>query len=667
MVSFLKSKFFKITVFAIILIGFLVGMNSKFHFMHLNQSHNSELVATIEDIKITKEDLNNAIANVKYDMQSQQNLEDSNLNLSSEEEKALSENVLNSLINEKLLIKFSEEMKLNITDKIVIENIKKNQNFIGENGLFSQEKMQSFLDSINITERQYIEETKKNLIIYSIFSSLNKNFSNIAFRHEILLDNLRRMKIVDLLDLDFENFKKFNQEKISINEEELKKFYDQNVDSYKQPEYRSIQFTILNPSDFEKKVNISEQIFEQKIEEKLSQLKDQEIRSLDNIICKSEEDLKDLQTYLNGVSYVEYTKNSVKDLNENLKNNKKIDCVIFDLKEKSQKDLPGQFRKIVFDDLKANDGEYFSKHPIETEMGKHIFVLRNVRNFEKKDVEEQVKKELLKDLSVDIFKNYIDQINSDIKNISLKEIAAKYQFSIHRRPYFDIQGGFLENEKINYSANDNMQNNEIFWDKNILQNIFSSDLKKNIPNLVQINDNEYLLFDVEEIKYEFVKSFDEAKNEIQEILVEQKYFKNFNDIGQKIAENLKSQEKKLGDITKEYPWIKVSYNVEFANPMLAKIGIKIPHSSYPQKLSTQIINNLYIIDQPQTSIIGSIDFNEQIFIAIEKNAKLVEVNEKQKNDIIKAIDYNLYLNESNEIFNAIIEKLRNKYKVKKYI
>ena len=202
----------------------------------------------------------------------------------------------------------------------------------------------------------------------------------------------------------------------------------------------------------------------------------------------------------------EYESKSSKEWGQIFKEKENLNCLVLDLKEKQKENLPSNFAKIVFDQLKLEDDFFFSKEISESAMGKHIFVLRKIRKISSDDLRDDVIKEIQKETlekkyssEIQKIRDQISDFNSEEKNHNEKSfnfINLIGNKNLKEKKIFKSEDGYFS-DQINLNEIKNSrseESDEIIFDNNLNQNIFSS--KENSINLFQINDKEYIIFQI---------------------------------------------------------------------------------------------------------------------------------------------------------------------------
>ena len=243
--NFAKTKFAGIFVFIMIIPFVFWGMGSMF------SSGNTNTIVKINDTNISTEEFIDYLNGSGVP----QNTIRENLNNN------IIEELLSGLVSTKILDLEIEEYKLIISKESLLNLIKKNQNFLDDQGNFQRLKYEKFLLENNQSAPQFElrlrgRELQKNLFDYIGAGSISPSFLvNKLFEEE----NKK-------LEIDFINLKNFYKTKDKITEQNLKDFLIENKDQLK-VEYIDFDYAVINPKNL---IGINE--FNQTFFDKIDQI-----------------------------------------------------------------------------------------------------------------------------------------------------------------------------------------------------------------------------------------------------------------------------------------------------------------------------------------------------------------------------------------------------------
>ena len=225
--NFAKSKFAGIFVFLMIIPFVFWGMGSIF------SSGNTNNLAKINDTNISTQEFIDFVNNSNIPQHTiRENIDDN-----------IIEELLSTLISKTLINLEINDLDIIISENTLLNQIKKNKNFLDENKKFQRTKYEKFLlennQSAAIFEKRLKDrELQKNLFDY---------FGAGIIAPEFLVKKLF-IEENSKLDLEFINLKKFYKKKEDIVSQELIDFLKENKDKLK-VEYIDFKYAILNPKN----------------------------------------------------------------------------------------------------------------------------------------------------------------------------------------------------------------------------------------------------------------------------------------------------------------------------------------------------------------------------------------------------------------------------------
>ena len=201
-------------------------------------------VAIVGDVKIS---------NIQYqrifDLNKKKFSEITNKDLNYEEMKllGLDKESLNMLIREAILKNEFNNLSLFLDDEVIAKAIKDFVPYLyDEKNRIIEDNLSTFLRNqnlnlenfIDIVSSQIIRENYENNLLNNIFYP-EKSAANITS-----IDNHKRKTEYLVLPIDQLNLQ------ININESDIKKYYENNKNFFKEPEKRSIDYILIDPKDY---------------------------------------------------------------------------------------------------------------------------------------------------------------------------------------------------------------------------------------------------------------------------------------------------------------------------------------------------------------------------------------------------------------------------------
>ncbi len=225
--NFAKTKIAGIFVFIMIIPFVFWGMGSMF------SSGNTNTIVKINDANISTEEF------IDY------------LNSSGVPQNTIRENLNNNIIEEflsglvstKILDLEIEEYELIISKESLLKLIKKNQNFLDDQGNFQRIKYEKFLLENNQSAPQFELSLKNRELQKKLFSFVGAGTVSPKFLVKKLYKDENRK-----LEIDYINLDKFYKKKDSFTDNDIKKFLEENKDTLK-VEYIDFNYSIINPKN----------------------------------------------------------------------------------------------------------------------------------------------------------------------------------------------------------------------------------------------------------------------------------------------------------------------------------------------------------------------------------------------------------------------------------
>ena len=158
-------------------------------------------------------------------------------------DKNVIEELLSSLVSMTLLELEIKDLGLIVSEKILVERLKKNKNFQDENGKFQRTLYEKFLLTNNINAAMYEIKLKNNTLQNELFTYVSGGLKSPEFLiHKHFLDNNRKLYI------DFISLNKFYKKNDEFSNQEIKIFIDENSQKLKQ-DFIDFSYAIITPKN----------------------------------------------------------------------------------------------------------------------------------------------------------------------------------------------------------------------------------------------------------------------------------------------------------------------------------------------------------------------------------------------------------------------------------
>ena len=513
------SKLAKVILGIIIIPFALFGIDS-----YLSSVGSNVFVAKVNGVEISGQQYQNTEALIKEQMGGAAS--DPSLFQSPQFKKAVIENLISA-----------ELMNQSISDNgFVISDDQLSSYIVGmpdfqENGKFSQERYDQIVQYNNLTPKKLEDRIRAQMATQQAKDSLNRL---VHVPDEIIqpLVNLAYQKRdISLHEIKLDDYKK----KIKPTDDEIKKFYDENTESFVRPDRIKIEFLIYSVAGIVPSVSITDDDVRNFFEANKDQFQADQKRSAKHILF----------AYQPGIDFEE--KARIRDFAQTSLNEIKQNPEIFDDKAKelsqdiesaknggdlgffSRGDMVKPFEDAVFS-LKENEVSDL----VETEFGLHIIMLTKIKgedvSFEK--LKTQIKGELIYGKALEEYATKAEDFNNIVYENSenLNVAAEKFDLEIQESQWLTLDDArqFFNNDAFA---------NEIFSKQSIES--------KTNTLAIEVSPNNLVSARVKDFSASALQPLDEVKDRVAEYIVDLKSQDLIIEDGNQLIEDLKSSKKNI--------------------------------------------------------------------------------------------------------------------------
>ncbi len=488
--------------------------------------------------------------------------------LSSEEIQAfqIHSMALSQLINNAVFENEFDKKKF-IIDETVVATETKNRfpNLYTEKNKLNEAALNAFLSQQNLK----IDDLVK-IIDYEARSNIfDKLFFNVNYpkKMEIVLNkHNNHSRNIDYLKLNINDFQlpNFKELDVSINNKSILNFFENNINSYLDPEKRNISYIIIDKENYRNEFTPSSNEIENYYNNNKNLFLDGEKRDFIQFNFKKLEDATKF-------------KNDVLQLNKDeiIKFANLNNIVFNEFKQVSKNEVLEDLSKAIFS-LQKNQ----LSDVVETTLANHIVLVNNIYTENQKtliqskdEIRETLLQVELESYMVDLKNNISQQI---LDGLSLNEIAQNNSL-------------ILENIK-NAEKQNNQNQNDLIKNKVILKGFESN--KDFVSDIVDIDENKSIIINVDNIE-------DEKPYELSDIfdLVSNDWIKSLK------IENIKN---KVKEITQSSNSLQ-----EIANYLDSKItndDLKFDNRDFPNNFKNSIFSD-------EINKISISTFNDDIYVS----------------------------------------------------
>lgn len=163
--------------------------------------------------------------------------------------------VLNQLIDQKLLMQEIKKQRIKISDKEIIDRIKQDPVFKNKKDGFDKAKFEQYVNGIPASQWQEIENgVKKSLALEHLWRKVTDPviMSDKEILDEFMLKN-EKVKI-KYISFHVDEFKT----QVSVKDEDIIEYFSKNKKKFKQPDRVNIEYVLIKPEPFKEKIEVSD-------------------------------------------------------------------------------------------------------------------------------------------------------------------------------------------------------------------------------------------------------------------------------------------------------------------------------------------------------------------------------------------------------------------------
>lgn len=345
--------------------------------------------------------------------------------VSKEQVKKLKYDLLNALIEQKLLFNLISELGLKVGEESIKSHIKNTKYFQDDKGEFDHNKFHQTLNSLHITEKEYIEKLEKILPAMMFMTSLFKDNYLVTFGESVdeqIYKNRYQTRVVDIVKITEDVITDVPEP----DDQALLDLYERKKSNFYYPEYRTAQYISLDQKYFEDQIRISDEEVDSIIEHQ--ELKNQ--RDIFNVIFSTKEKAEIARRAL------EESKASFEQIIEEFNKVKLDETRVNNI---TKDFLPENMREKVF---ALKTGEV--SEVLTSNFGWHVIKVESIHQISDEDLvdlKKDIRSVLTNQKSFEKVNDFINQVNYKIYNgATIEEISNNYNLPIQTIGPVDASG-----------------------------------------------------------------------------------------------------------------------------------------------------------------------------------------------------------------------------------
>jgi peptidyl-prolyl cis-trans isomerase D len=551
---------------------------------------------------------------------------------------AIQQSVVSNMVREELLRQYSTDKGLRVSDNQLLNEIRGQEAF-QEEGRFSKQKYERLLEQQRLTKSGFEYQVRTSMQLDQFQGSLGSSAFISASSQKDFLGLKGQKRKIDYLVFDKEKYRS----SVSPGADEIKKYYEDNQQSYVTKEQVKISYIILDEAELASQVSVDNKALQTFYEQEQDLYTIPEARKVSHILIKtSQEDGQDkLATAENKakdihakiVAGADFIKTAKEISEDRLSSENGGDLGLI-----SPGDMDPAFEKALF----SLSVESISE-PIKTPQGYHILKLTEVKPEKQKSFEE-AKAEIEKEYR----QREAEQILIEKSELL---VTLSYENADSLEPVSDALG--IEIKTSDWISRD--QGQEIAAEEQVRQAAFLPEVlqQKRNSDVIETADGKQIVLRLAEHQPPSPRPLDEVKELIENQLVENVIKDKAKELGQaklealrqgidlnSIAAEVGAELKSPGFITREDGKVPAEIRdsiftlSSFNNGKSVPVGVEMNDGNYALVSMVAVETpEVSLDDKNSSNLLGSIKGNYQqrefdaVYQALESRSDVKVYNE----------------------------------------
>ncbi len=193
---------------------------------------------------------------------------------------AFKRSVLNEMIQRRVLLNQAAQMGMAVSENELREVIGSVSAFFDENGQFSAEKYEQLLRAQNLSPAEFERQIEQDLIVGRLQNTISETAIVADSTVRRLVKQRGQQREVSQLIFSPVEYR----EKITVTEEDTRKYFDDNAELFKLPERARVEYLVLNEEAAAETVSVTDAELEQSYNERLAEFQTKEERRASHIL-----------------------------------------------------------------------------------------------------------------------------------------------------------------------------------------------------------------------------------------------------------------------------------------------------------------------------------------------------------------------------------------------
>ena len=445
----------------------------------------NEAIATVGKSKILISEFQNA---VQFQVNRLRSVLGENFTVTKAKKMGVTENVLNSLIQQKIFSEGAIAMGLVISDNLVARKIRDDDRFKSQGGTFDRFKFDETIQSAGLSEGNYISLYKRQLLQDQFLSSIYTS----QFVPKPLVDSIYKFRN-EKRSMNFIEIKHGSIVKVPRGSEQaLKKFHKDNSRQFTSPEYRAITIVQIQIKDIIDEIDVSDIEIKEVYDDKINDFKTPETRKIQQILVSDK--IKSHQIYdkiKTGVAFEKVAKNLAN-----------LGAQSLELGTLNRSQIP--IKEIA--DTAFSIIENTISTPVQSPLGWHILRVKKINPEQQKmlvEVKSELKNLIAAEKAVDTLYNLSNKYEDELASgLTIEQAAKRLNFKIQTIPAVNAEGRDITNKKI------------LNLNSAIVQVAFNTEQDQDSA-LTDFGDSGYFILHVNGITAPTLKPFETIRSDVE--------------------------------------------------------------------------------------------------------------------------------------------------------
>jgi peptidyl-prolyl cis-trans isomerase D len=329
---------------------------------------------------------------------------------------------LRSLEQRILLDRAIDDLGIVVSDEQIRQSIAQTAAFHGPDGKFSTAQYQGVLQNLRISEAQYIADLRRDIALSQILgitsgAAMPKLVRDALFRYR------REQRIAEVVMVEAAKM----TDVPAPTDEQVKAYYDANMQRFNLPERRSLSFLALTPDDVASEVQVSEEQLRAMFNDRKAELEKPEKRDIDQFLVNDEAQAKKIIDLVAGGKSLEEAGKEITGKD------------IIKLGLLSQRDLPADVGKAAFA-LK----EPGLAVPVKSGLGWHVVRINKIEAGETptfESIRDQLERDYRAQAAPDLLARRITELEKTLsRNDDLEAAVQQLNLKLRKADEVDAEG-----------------------------------------------------------------------------------------------------------------------------------------------------------------------------------------------------------------------------------